>query len=821
MSALKPYKVLELSESVAGEYCGKLLADFGADVLKIERPQFGSPTRALGPFSVHGNAPENSGLFAYLNTNKRSVELDLSDAAGIESLQTLLRGVDLVIDDHAPGWLAPLGLDPERFQQAHPQLLLCAITAFGQSPPDDRLHAEDLNVFHASGWGYHTPSGADPKLPPLKGPGRFLASYEAGLEAALCSVAALYERETSGRGQFIDISRQQVLASRVDYVLGQMVAGDMDVRPDRSAFDLFGPAGIFRCADGYAYIWMSAPAHWQALGQLLGEPAWMKAFPERWLERDCTAERVAECRLHIGRWLATQRKDEVSAAAQQLGLTLVAVNNARDLQQSPQYQHRGFFSEVNHPVLGRASYPTVPYKLGATPAQIVTPAPSLGQHNNAVLLPSPSGRGWRAAPGEGAADSKLPAIGSALTPSPLPVGEGKKSSRGGPLAGLRVVELTKVWAGPYAGKLLGFLGAEVIRVESLGSLDVTRTYGVADIDQAPGFQAVNPQKLSVQIDMKTPRGIALLLDLLRHADVVIENLRPGAVDRLGLGYEAVKAVNPGIVYVAMGMWGKTGPLAYQSGYAPCFAALGGVSALVGYAGGAPAGMNVRYADSTFGAAAAYAATVALLYRRHSGVGQFIDVSAVETMSSMIGDSIMDFALNGRITESDGNRHAQMAPHGCYPCRDGGWISIAVASDASWNALATTIGLAGDARFAQYADRKANEDALDALIAQWTAGRDAAELANELQRHAVAAAASQSSVDLVADTHLWASGFYAEVHDAAGNGKTIVGPSWKLTRGAAIRDAAPRLGEHNAYVLGGILGLSAEQQQQLAEAGVTR
>ena len=132
-------------------------------------------------------------------------------------------------------------------------------------------------------------------------------------------------------------------------------------------------------------------------------------------------------------------------------------------------------------------------------------------------------------------------------------------ARGGPLQGVRVVELTKVWAGPYVGKLLAFLGAQVIRVESESSLDVTRTYGVADINNAPGFQAVNPQKLSVQIDMKTGKGVGLILDLLARSDVVIENLRPGAVRRLGLGYDTVKSVKPDIIYASMGMYGNEGP----------------------------------------------------------------------------------------------------------------------------------------------------------------------------------------------------------------------------------------------------------------------
>lgn len=385
MSALRAYRVLELAESVAGEYCGKLIADFGAEVIKLEKPGVGSPTRRLGPFAGQGPEGERSGLFAYLNTNKRSVSLDPADSAAADTLRRLLARVDVVIDDHAPGWLKGIGLDPERLSVTHPKLLLCSITPYGLTPPDERRHAEDLNVFHASGWGYHTPTGADERRPPLNGAGRFLPSYEAGLEAAMCIVAALYEREGNGQGQCIEIAAQQVLASRVDYVLGQMVAGDMDVSTRRNAFDLFGPAGIFRCRDGYAYIWMSAPSHWDGLRQLLGDPEWMKTFPERWLERECTPERVAECRRYIAAWLATQDKEPVAAAAQKLGLTLVPVNGAEDLKASPQYRHRGYFAELEHPVLGRSLYPTVPYQLSETPARLESPAPLLGQHTAGVL----------------------------------------------------------------------------------------------------------------------------------------------------------------------------------------------------------------------------------------------------------------------------------------------------------------------------------------------------------------------------------------------------------------------------------------------------
>lgn len=398
------------------------------------------------------------------------------------------------------------------------------------------------------------------------------------------------------------------------------------------------------------------------------------------------------------------------------------------------------------------------------------------------------------------------------------------SRRGGPLQGVRVLELTKVWAGPYAGKQLAFLGAEVIRIESHGSLDVTRTFGVDDIDKAPGFRAVNPQKLSAQIDMKSKAGIALLKDLIGQCDVLIENLRPGAIDRLGLGYEVVKAVKPDIVFVSMGMYGNDGPLAYQTGYAPCFVALGGLSALVGQEGEAPAGMNIRYADSTFGTAAAYAVLVALVHRRRTGEGQFIDVSAVETMTSMIGDSVMDYSLNGRIAACDGNRHAEMAPHGVYRCDGADWIAIAVSSDTAWRALAGAMGQPGLARaprFRTLADRKANEVELDQLISGWTRDQDAAALADALQVVGVAAAKSAASVDLVSDAHLWGRGFYHEVTDASGEARPIVGPSWRMSDAAEITDGAPRLGQHNGYVFGDILGLSVEEQARLVEAGVIR
>ena len=391
MAALRGLKIVELAESVAGEYCGKLLADFGAEVIKIEKPGVGSPTRQLSPFktglvTADASSTENSGLFAYLNTGKHSVEIDLASTDGKAALAILLQHVDAVIDDHDADWLLSLGLDAASSADNLPSLVVCSISNFGLEPPEDRRFSEDLNVFHSSGWGYHTPTGANPALPPLNGAGRFLPSYESGLEAALCITAALIEQQDSGLGQFIEISKQDVLASRLDYVLAQMVNGEMNVSTGRTALDLGGPAGIFPCKDGYIYIWLSAPAHWEGLRQLLDDTDWMNEFPDNWLERECTPERVATCRHHLVRWLQTQNKQDAAEKAQKLGVTLVAVNNAADLVASPQYQFREYFKALEHPVLGTIPYPTVPYHLSETPARPTTHAPLLGQDNRSELV---------------------------------------------------------------------------------------------------------------------------------------------------------------------------------------------------------------------------------------------------------------------------------------------------------------------------------------------------------------------------------------------------------------------------------------------------
>ncbi|OBF87445.1 CoA-transferase [Mycobacterium sp. 852002-51163_SCH5372311] len=770
MSALSGIRIVELAESVAGEYCGKLLGDFGAEVIKVEAPGRGSRTRRMAPVVRRDAGPEGSALFAYLNTNKQSVVLDS------EHVHKLIDTADAVIDSRATDWA-----------ERHPSVVFCGITPFGQEAPTEFGNAKSINVFHASGWGYHTPSHADPTQPPLQGPGRFLADYEAGLDAALCIVSALFGRLHTGAGEVIDISQHAVLVSRADCILGRFITGEVPAHGTRDDYDQQGPASFFACADGYVYLYMTSRAHWLGVKALMGQPEWLDEFDDDWLEFSVTADKVATFQRGFAAWVKGLTKETAAEQAQRLNVPLVPVNDAADLRNSPQYRHRGFFREVIHPVLGTAAYPTVPYALSASPAEIRSAAPTLGQHTASVV----SGL-----------DSARPPL--TVTSPQL---KANKYRRGGPLEGVRVVELTKVWAGPYAGKLLALLGAEVIKVETAGNPEEMRAYGGTDINHAPYFLSINPEILSVDIDIKSADGMALVRDLVAHSDIVINNLRPGAMERQGLGYDQLRLIKPDIISVSIKMWGNDGPLGHQTGYAPSFAALAGLAVLVGYPGGPPLGISMRYGDSTVGAAAAYAAVIALLHRERCGAGQFVDVSAVETLSSMIGDCLVEQSLTGEDLAPNGNSHPDMCPHGCYPCLNSSWVSVAVANDDEWQRLCDVLG---DMRLAEryptMVDRRAHSAALDADLAAATRNHEAEELAHRLRTAGVPASKSATAVDVIGDQRLWERELFRFVSDHPEGQRPILGPSWRMRRNPArIERGAPDLGEHNDYVLGEILG----------------
>ncbi len=376
MSALAGITIIETAERPAGEYTGKLLADFGAEVIKVESAG-GAPTRHMGPFK-----DGESALFAYLNTNKKSVTLDLEDAQDRATLDALLARANGLIDDHDEVWGKLHKLTSTEVAAAFPHLVHLIVTPFGQGAPPEWQKCQSINVANASGWAYHSPSETVHEKPPLKGPGRFFADYEGAIDAATSMLASLHRQRLTGKGQFIDVSQDEALLNRIDCVLDRMLAGDVEPSLDRTAYDMGGPMTAFACKDGHVYLFMTTKGHWNNLCALMGNPDWAKEFREDWLEFDCTKPNVDAFRKGFRPWIAEQDKIAITEAAQKVGVPMVPVNTAADLPKNEQFIARGFFQEADHPVFGTVAYPTVPYKLSATPVKIATAAPALGASND-------------------------------------------------------------------------------------------------------------------------------------------------------------------------------------------------------------------------------------------------------------------------------------------------------------------------------------------------------------------------------------------------------------------------------------------------------
>jgi crotonobetainyl-CoA:carnitine CoA-transferase CaiB-like acyl-CoA transferase len=408
-----------------------------------------------------------------------------------------------------------------------------------------------------------------------------------------------------------------------------------------------------------------------------------------------------------------------------------------------------------------------------------------------------------------------------------------------PLYGVRVLDLTMAWAGPYATRLLADMGAEVIKIESVGSWDLLRTFTgqpptVERVwDRSPYFNHINRNKYGCALDLAKEEGRALFLRLVETADVVIENFRAEVMDNLGLPYETLSAANPQLIVVSMPAHGKDGPERDFIAFGTNVEQLSGLCSLSGYPGGPPQKTGISYGDPVAGVAAAGAVCLALWDRRRTGRGQYIEVAQREALTGLIGEQIVGFSMTGLEPPRRGNRHTSMAPHGCYPCRgEDEWLTIACEDDDQFAALCEAVGrpdLTSDPRFADVVSRYGNQEALADEIAAWAAGRTKEEAAAALQAVGVPASPVLSVPELMTDPHLRErgqtparpGGFFESVsHSVAGEWE-IEGPHWRMSESPAhVRLPPPAFGEHNAYVFGELLGLSESEIVALNEHGVT-
>jgi crotonobetainyl-CoA:carnitine CoA-transferase CaiB-like acyl-CoA transferase len=378
--ALGHLRVVEIGDGVAAAYATKLLADLGADVIKIEPPDRGDVTRTRGPFP--GGVPhrEKSGLFLYLNANKRGIALDVRTPAGQAVLDRLVARADLLVHDVHPTAMAAHGLDWARLAARHPALVMTSITPFGLTGPHASYRGADVVLWNAGGVATLNGEPGHPELPPLKAFGD-QSGFQAGLNAAIGSLGALFARLASGRGQHVEVSTQECLAAILELTFEfwpycGLVASRLGAKPIQ-------PLCFMECRDGWIFICCVEEHQWRQFVEIMGRPEWaeMELFANR-LARGANFDAL---QVFLQEWCREQSVQELYDAAQRRRVPFAPVSTMGDLLASPHLAARGFFATLAHPVAGDVTMPGAPYKLGATPWTLRTPAPCLGQHTAEVL----------------------------------------------------------------------------------------------------------------------------------------------------------------------------------------------------------------------------------------------------------------------------------------------------------------------------------------------------------------------------------------------------------------------------------------------------
>jgi benzylsuccinate CoA-transferase BbsF subunit len=392
--------------------------------------------------------------------------------------------------------------------------------------------------------------------------------------------------------------------------------------------------------------------------------------------------------------------------------------------------------------------------------------------------------------------------------------------------GLRVTNFGWFWVATVMGNILADLGAEVVKVESRTSFDNARatTVGLAG-SQGEGLFTINVQHSlkSIQINLSTPEGVRIAKELVQQSDVVIENYRPGVMERLGLSYRELRKIRPDLIMVSASAYGQEGPLRTASGFGTNLACVTGMDTLQGYGKDEPRPFNVAILDPMNGVLGAYALLAALRHRAGTGEGQYIDIAQAEATLSMFGAPLLDYDFNKRVHHAIGNRDLTSAPHDVYPCRgDDSWVSIAIATDAEWRCFCDATGntaWAGDPRFADAYLRLRNQDALDTLIAEWTRPRDAAEIAEQLQSYGVASAPVSNIVQIAEDEHYKDRGNWMEANHPFGNAVLYTVP-WKMSATPPrVRRPGPLVGMDTQYYMQEVLGIPESETDRLVQEKV--
>jgi len=776
-------RVVDLADG-RGELCGRLLADLGADVLRVERP---GGARSRGVVPLHEGASLH---FAWRNANKRGATLDLASAGGRAQLGALLASCDVLLESADARERAAHGLAASEIATAHPHLVHISLTDFGQKGPYADWIATDAVLEAMSGMMF---KAGIPSKPPLIPPVP-LAHDVAAVTAAFATLLALWQRRGSGRGQHLDFSLLLGIAQTTDWSFCNASLLREKGFPVAEVRNGSGPVyTIYKCKGGYVRLVVLSPRQWKAMWEWLGKPEefadphW-ETFPARLMNADVLTKRYEA---HF----AELTMEEVSAEAQRRGIVCTPVLRPSEVLENVHLRSRGTFveAEVAPGLTGPVASGFL--SLDGVRQGFRTPAPSRGQDDLAAFA---SGAQRRAAP-----------AGAPPAPSL-------------PLSGLRVLDFGIGGVGVEAGRLLAEYGADVIKIETRTYPDFMRT--VTGGWTSPSFTSSSRSKRSFGVNVKQPAGLAALKRLIAQSDVIIENSATGTLDDMGVGFETVRALNPRCVMVSSQLLGARGAWKSWIGYGPSTQPLGGLVHLWNYADqDFPAGSGAIFPDHLAGRICALAALAALLRRERTGAGGHAEVAQIEAVTGMLAELLLKEGLAPGSVKPRGNRSEQGAPWGAYPCAgEQQWCVITVRSDDEWRALCAATSdaaLASDARFASAAGRLAAQDELDAKLCAWTSTRNKREIAALLQQHGVPCGPMFTGTDQLDDAHYQTWG-YARFIDQPGLGRmALEGPAFAASGiSDVIVRPSPQLGEHTREIAHTLLGMSDAQIEALIAEG---
>ena len=772
---LSGYRILQRGSGIALDYCGKLFADFGADVIKLEPPG-GDPLRSMPPIVEGGE----SGVFAWLNTNKKSV----TETA--EHIAALLPGADVLLDGRPA---RDIGDAHDALKAAHPGLAITAIDWFGHHGPYAGFQGTEAVVRALAGLVSLTG--------PAEGPPILATECQqgpiAGLAAFVATAAGLYGRKQGARSFSVSIHETAVNVAEYEAAVA-WDAGRSRARPGINRFGRNYPVGIYQTKKGLIGVTIVTPGQWRSICAMLGMPGLAKE-PRFSLNTDRLAASKEIDALFQPVW-ETRTAEEWFTLALEYRLPMAVVPTMEELLEQEVHRERGAFVPVR---IGDAAFeaPRLPQYLTLTPPLAGGTAPLAGEDHPI----------W-----------SVPAYGKPAGPAP---------AGSFPLAGVRIIDLTMGWAGPTAARHLGELGAEIIKVEACQYPDWwrgtdLRASFIAEqkYEKIPWFQLMNRNKLDVTLDLAHPEGVALLKRLVATSHAVIENYSSEVLRKLGLDYSVLKDVRPGLVMASMPAFGSGNAWSDCRAYGSTLEHASGLPTLTGSPDHPPVMNQTAYGDPIGGFNAASALMVALLHQQRTGQGQNIDISQVECMLPLVAPSLIEQSALGFVSPRVGNRHRVSVPHGCFRCEgDDAWVAIAVCNDAQWRAACGVLGRP-DLASLTAAERRAREDELDALLAAWTAQRPAEDAMNTLQAAGVAAGVSRLPGDLDRDPHLTARGFWHRLDRPFIGMHWQSSAAWREGRDAyPVRRVAPTLGQDNEAILGGMLGLDVAELARLAAADI--